>query len=36
MGEKHKELEEKLKEYLDVDNISLLVNGHSALYVGIH
>lgn len=36
MGEKHNELEKKLKEYLGVDNISLLVNGHSALYVGIH
>lgn len=36
MGEKHKKLEEKLKEYLGVKNISLLVNGHSALYVGIH
>ncbi|MBQ3735774.1 MAG: DegT/DnrJ/EryC1/StrS family aminotransferase [Candidatus Methanomethylophilaceae archaeon] len=31
MGPKHLELEEKLKEYLDVENISLFVNGHAAL-----
>lgn len=31
MGPKHIELEEKLKTYLDVKNISLFVNGHSAL-----
>lgn len=34
-GVKHKELEEKLKEYLGVRNISLFTNGHSALMVGI-
>lgn len=31
MGPKHKELQEKLKEYLSVDNIDLLTNGHMAL-----
>lgn len=31
MGVKHKKLEGKLKEYLDVDNISLFSNGHLAL-----
>ena len=31
MGPKHIELEEKLKVYMDVENISLFVNGHSAL-----
>lgn len=31
MGEKHKELESKLKEYLDVTDISLFSNGHMAL-----
>ena len=31
MGDKHKELEEKLKEYLKVPYISLFTNGHSAL-----
>lgn len=31
MGEKHKELEAQLKEQLDVENIALFTNGHSAL-----
>lgn len=31
MGKYHQELEEKLKEYLDVPNLSLMVNGHMAL-----
>ncbi len=31
MGAKHKELENRLKEYLNVDNIALYVNGHTAL-----
>ena len=35
MGEYHLELEEKLKEYLDVPLISLMVNGHMALELTI-
>ena len=35
MGEKHKILENKLKEYLDIKNISLFTNGHLALMVAI-
>ena len=35
MGEKHKTLETKLKDYLDVKNISLFTNGHLALMVAI-
>ena len=35
MGEKHKELEKNLKEYLGVKNISLYTNGHMALYIAI-
>ncbi|WP_206214177.1 DegT/DnrJ/EryC1/StrS family aminotransferase [Adlercreutzia sp. ZJ304] len=31
MGEKHKQLEATLKEFLGVDNVALYVNGHSAL-----
>lgn len=31
MGPKHKELQEKLREYLSVENIDLLTNGHMAL-----
>jgi len=31
MGKKHEELSKKLKEYLHVPNIDLLVNGHMAL-----
>lgn len=35
MGTYHKELEEKLKEYLDVPYLSLMVNGHMALEMAI-
>lgn len=31
MGQKHKVLQKKLKEYMNVSNIELLVNGHMAL-----
>lgn len=31
MGKKHQRLEEKLKEYLNTDNIALFTNGHLAL-----
>lgn len=31
MGAKHQEFQEKLKEYLDVENVELLTNGHMAL-----
>lgn len=31
MGKLHQELENKLKEYLEVENLSLFVNGHMAL-----
>ncbi|MGN0277996.1 MAG: DegT/DnrJ/EryC1/StrS family aminotransferase [Lachnospiraceae bacterium] len=31
MGELHQELENRLKEYLEVENLSLFVNGHMAL-----
>ncbi len=31
MGPKHREFQEKLKEYLGVENIDLLTNGHMAL-----
>ncbi|MCM1226957.1 MAG: DegT/DnrJ/EryC1/StrS family aminotransferase [Clostridium sp.] len=31
MGVKHKQLQEELKDYLDVENIDLLTNGHMAL-----
>ena len=31
MGEKHQQLERDLIDYLDVDNITLFVNGHNAL-----
>ena len=31
MGENHKMLEEELKNYLDVPNLSLMVNGHMSL-----
>ena len=34
-GQKHKELENKLKEYLEISNISLFTNGHMALYIAI-
>lgn len=35
MGVKHKRLEKELKEYLDVENISLMTNGHLSLELGI-
>ena len=35
MGAKHKELEKQLKEYLDVSQVSLMVNGHLALELAI-
>lgn len=35
MGKYHMELEDKLKEYLDVENLSLMVNGHMALELAI-
>lgn len=35
MGVKHRELQQKLKEYLAVENIELMVNGHMALEMAI-
>lgn len=35
MGQYHQELEERLKEYLGVPNVSLMVNGHMALELAI-
>lgn len=35
MGKKHNKLQEELKDYLDVDDISLMSNGHMALELGI-
>lgn len=35
MGKYHRELEEKLREYLQVPEISLMVNGHMALEMAI-
>jgi len=35
MGKYHQKLEQSLKEYLDVPNISLMVNGHMALELTI-
>lgn len=35
MGVKHKQLEEQLKQYLSVDNIELMCNGHMALELAI-
>lgn len=35
MGKYHKELEEKLREYLDVPELSLMVNGHMSLEMAI-
>lgn len=34
-GPKHVELQKKLEEYLDVDNVSLFANGHLALEIAI-
>ena len=31
MGEKHREFKQRLKDYLDVENLELFVNGHMAL-----
>lgn len=35
MGEKHQRLESQLKEYLGVDHISLMTNGHLSLELGL-
>lgn len=35
MGQYHRELEERLKDYLDVPEVSLTVNGHMALELAI-
>lgn len=35
MGEKHNALESQLRDYLDVDYISLMVNGHMSLELGL-
>ena len=35
MGEKHSELQARLKDYLDVENIELMVNGHMALELSL-
>ena len=35
MGEYHRELEQQLKDYLDVPELSLIVNGHMALELAI-
>ena len=35
MGQYHQELEQRLKEYLDVPQLSLMVNGHMALELAI-
>lgn len=35
MGQYHRELEKKLAEYLDVPQLSLMVNGHTALELAI-
>lgn len=35
MGDYHKQLEERLKEYLEVPQLSLIVNGHMALELAI-
>ena len=35
MGSKHNELETKLRDYLDADNLMLTVNGHMALEIAI-
>ena len=36
MGEKHKKLEEELKKYMGVNNVTLFTNGHMALVSAIH
>lgn len=35
MGDSHRQLEAELKEYLDVEELSLMVNGHMALELAI-
>lgn len=35
MGDYHKRLEQELKEYLKVPQVSLMVNGHMALELGL-
>lgn len=35
MGKYHRELEEQVKTYLDVPELSLMVNGHMALEMAI-
>ena len=35
MGPKHKKLQEELVEYLDVENIDLMTNGHMALELSL-
>lgn len=35
MGKYHKELEKELREYMDVENVSLMVNGHMSLEMAI-
>ena len=35
MGEYHKQLEKRLMEYMDVENVSLMANGHLALELAI-
>lgn len=35
MGEKHQKLETEIKDYLGVKNVSLMVNGHLSLELGI-
>ena len=35
MGPLHNQLQEKVKDYLKVDNVELFVNGHLALYCGL-
>lgn len=35
MGQKHRELQKKLREYLEVNNVDLMVNGHMALELSI-
>ena len=35
MGEKHRKLQKKLVEYMQVENVELLTNGHMALELAI-
>ena len=35
MGPKHQKLQDRLKEYLQIDNIELLVNGHMAIEMAL-